>query len=251
MGILGLSMRRTDLFGIVVIAGVLYVAGQYVASEPMRAAQEVEANREITVSGTGEIQARPDIASLSLGMTTGVQPDAETALRLLSKQFDSIVSAVKASGIGEEDIKTTNLSVRPVYDYTDGRQNIRGYEASESLKLTIRDLGSIGDVLARTTLEGVNQVGGISFDIDDPDDLQAQAQDKAIADAQNNAKQLAEALGVRLGDVKSFSASSGDISPPPVFARAQLSEEVGFAGPPVESGSQDVVVNVSVTYEIR
>lgn len=236
--------------GAVVIAGLFYVMGQYVSSQPQRVQQEVEAKRELTVQGQGEVLARPDIARMTLSVETGVQPTAKDAMTLLSRRFDAVVGAVKGIGIKEEDIKTTNLSIGPRYDFTDGRQVLRGFAATESVEVKIRDLGRIGDVLARTTVEGVNQAGGLSFAIDDPESLQLQAQEEAIANAHENAKQLARALDVGLGRVKTFSVVSAPEPPIYQLERAAVAEGAP-AGPPVPAGTQEIIATVSVTYELR
>lgn len=236
--------------GAVIIAGLLYVLGQYVASQPQRVRQEVEAKRELTVQGRGEVLARPDIARMTLSVETGVQPTAKDAMTLLSRRFEAVVGAVKVVGIKEEDIKTTNLSISPRYDYADGRQVLRGFAATESIEVKIRDLGRIGDVLARTTVEGVNQAGGLSFAIDDPESLQLQAQEKAIVNAHESARTLARALDVGLGRVKTFSVASTPEPPIYQLERAAVAEGSPVS-PPVPTGTQEIIVTVSVTYELR
>ena len=236
---------------VVVIGGLLYVVGQYVASQPQRVRQETEAKREITVQGRGEVQARPDVARLTLSVNTGPQQSAKAALELLSRRFRAVAAAVKTLGIKEEDVKTTNLSINPQVDYSEGRQILRGFVASESIEVKIRDLEKVGEVLARTTVEGVNQAGGIEFEIDDPEKLREQAEEKAIADARENAQRLARALGVGLGRVKTFSVGAVPTHIPPIFAARAIAAEGGPTGPPVPSGSLEVVATVSVTYELR
>lgn len=235
----------------VVLGGLLYVFGQYIASQPQRIQQETEAKREIAVQGRGEIRARPEVARLTLSVETGPQPTAKAALDLLTRRFTAVGSAVKALGIAEEDVKTTNLSINPQYDYVEGRQALRGFVATESVEVKIRNLETIGEVLARTTLEGVNQAGGISFELDDPEKLREQAEEKAIQDARENAQRLAKALGVALGPVKSFSVASEPTRLPPVFAERALTTEGGAAGPPVPSGSLEITAMVTMTYSLR
>lgn len=242
------------LFAAVAIGGLFYVAGQYIASQPQRIQQEAEAKREIAVQGRGEVSVRPDVAKVTLGLTTGPQPTAKAALDALAKKFQGIVAAVKNQGIKDEDVKTSNFSIQPVYDFADGRQTIRGFEATESLEVKIRDLDKIGEVLARTTAEGVNQAGGISFEIDDPDAAQDEAEGMAIKDAKANAERLAKTLGVGLGRVKTFSVTSAPPSPGPIFAQAELEGVPGAGGPgapPVPPGIEEIVVTVTVTYELR
>jgi uncharacterized protein YggE len=244
--------ERLILFS-VLLGGLLYVAGQYLASQPSRIQQEVEAKREISVQGTGEVQARPDVARLHLTVNSGPQPNAEAALTLLTNRFEAVVDALKPFSIKEEDVKTTNLAINPVYDFTEGRQTLRGFEASESIQVTIRDLEKIGDVLARTTAAGVSQAGGVNLEVDDPTKVQQEAQDKAIADAREKAEHLARQLDVNLGSVKNFSATSA-LPPQPPFFEARALGQGGDAvagGPPVPTGTNTITSNVTLTYELR
>lgn len=243
-----------NLLLLVIVGGLLYIVGQYIASEPARSQKELEANREITVSGTGEVKAVPDIAKLTLSVQTGTQPTAEVAMEKLRTTFTNVLNAVKEQGIEAKDIQTTNLAMNPIIDYQDGRQTTRGFEASETIYITIRDSAKISDVLGKATSQGVNQVGGISFGIDDPDQLQQEAQDAAIADAKEHAEVLAKSLGVTLGKVKNFSANDNPGQPIPFLAKAEVANDrnqSGGGGAPVEAGEQTVTSYVTITYEIR
>ncbi len=245
------SARKSPLLVAVIVGGLLYVGGQYIASQPLRIQQEASANREITVVGTGDVTAIPDIATISLGVTTGPQPTADRALAMLTSRFDGVVKSLDKLGVAEEDIKATNISLNPQYDYNDGRQQLRGYTASESVRVKIRKLDTAGQVIAAATGEGINQVSGLSFTIDDTSALEAEAQEEAIDDAKTKAERLAKALGARLGDVKSFSASGGSNPPQPLYARAELSDAALEEGPPVPAGSQDITTTVTITYSLR
>ncbi|HLD25769.1 MAG TPA: SIMPL domain-containing protein [Candidatus Andersenbacteria bacterium] len=247
-------MLKDRLFIAVVIGGLFYLAGQYLASQPLREGQQDKAERQITVTGRGEVTAKPDIARVMLGVQTGVHPTAEAALTALAESFENVVAALQAAGVAEDDIATSNLSTQPLYDFNNGRQTLRGYEANETVRVTVRDLGQAGTIAARATEAGANNLGGIQFEIDEPQKLQLEAQQKAIADAREQADQLAESLNVKLGKLTSFS-SSGEGGPPvPYFAReAALGQggDAAVSAPPVPEGTQDVVMTVTVSYEIK
>lgn len=245
-------MEQKNLLIAVGLAGGLFILGQYVASQPQRIEQEVAANREITVSASAEVSAIPDVAILNLTVSTSVQKTADVALDNLARTFDNVLGAVKSSGVKEDDIKTTNLSISPRYNFNEGQQELLGFEASETIRIKVRQLDKTGEVLAAATAQGVNQAGGISFEIDEPKALQLEAQTKAIAKAEENAKELAKSLGENLGRVKAFSSSSSG-SPTTVFARAELAlEDVGGPGAPeVNPGTQEISAQVTVTYELK
>lgn len=242
-----------NLLAAILLGGLLYVTGQYVSSQPQRIQKEIEANREITVQGTGKIQTKPDIAQYSLGVTTGPQVSAAIAITTLTNKFNAVLNAVKQQGIKADDIKTTNLSINPVYDWNNGKQTLRGFEATENIEIKIRDLNKIGDVLAKSTVEGANQASGIQFTVDDPEKLQTEAQKKAIENAQGKARELAKSLGVSLGKVKTFSSSSAL----PDTYQYRNSAPVGLGGsslektPEVPTGTQEITANVTIVYELK
>lgn len=237
-------------FALVAAGGTFYLVGQYVASQPLREQQAETAERQIAVTGRGEVVAEPNLARLMLGVRTGRQPTAEAALTALAQSFEKVVAAIQEAGVAENDIATSELSAQPLYDYREGRQALLGYEASETVRVTIRDLSQAGKVAAQATAAGANQLSGIQFEIDDPQKLQLEAQLKAIADAKDQAQQLAASLGVTLGKVITFSSSPEFGPPTPVLSRVEVLD-VGGEAPPVPAGTQDVVMTVNVSYEIK
>lgn len=246
------SWRQSKLLAAVVVGGFFYLVGQYIASQPQRVQEETEAQREVTIEGSGEVEIRPDVGRITLGVQTGVQVSAAEAMRLLAERFNAVVAAVRGHDVKEDDIRTTNLSVNPVYDYFEGRQTLRGFEASESVEVTIRDLAVIGAVVTAATQAGANQTGGIRFEVDNLEAARLEAQAEALKDAQRKAVQLADALGVRLGRVKTFVVTGAQQPPMPIFAREASAEPGGLGGDiEVPTGTNTITAAVSVTYELR
>lgn len=246
-------MNEKHILTAVVIGGLLYVGGQYVASQPQRIQKETEANREITVQGTGKVEAKPDIAQYSLGVTTGPQATAAGAMKILTDKFNGVLAAVKGQGVKADDIKTTNLSINPVYDWNSGKQTLKGFEASENIEIKIRDLNKVGDILAQSAVQGANQAGNLQFTIDDPEKLQTEAQKNAITNAQDKAKELTKSLGVGLGRVKTFSSSA---SSPDVYRTFSNAAPLGAGAmeakaPEVPTGTQEITANVTIVYELK
>ncbi len=244
------SRPSNSVLAAVILGGLLYVAGQYVGSQPQRIQQEIEANREIQVQGTGKVEVRPDIAMVQLGVRSTNKSSAEAALQEISSKLNSVMQALKSLEIAEEDIKTSNFNINPIYDYQDGRSIPRGFEASETLEVKIRNLDNIGQVLSAVTQEGVNQAGGLTFVSEDEEELVAQAEEAAIVDAKTKAEKLAQALGARLGRVKNFSSSSVPGGPIPLYAERAIGGDQGSI-PPVPAGSKETTATVTITYELQ
>lgn len=207
----------------------------------------------ITVTGTGEVTAIPDIATVNLG-TKIERVEVADAQEENTRIMNRVHAILKAEGVAKEDIKTTSYTIYPRYDYDrkSGTQTLRGYEVSQNVTVKIRDLDDIGDILGAVGRSGANQVGGINFTIDDLEVLQDEAREKAFEDAKEKAETLSKLMGVKLRRVVSFNESGGPI-PYPRYAYAETALSVADASvvPEIEPGSTDISVNVSVTYEIE
>ncbi len=232
----------------VAIGGGFYLAGKHIETDAVR-----NPPLTISVSGEGKVNGTPDIATLSFGVQTDRLPTAEAATADLAERMSKVIAAVKAKGIDEADITTQSLSLYPIYDYTDNGSVPRGYQASQSLAVKVRDTKKVGDVLTVSAKQGANQIGGVSFGIDKPEALRDQARAEAIAQAEEKARELAGQLGYSLGRMTGFSENGGGYYPPMMYARdamagAPMAEAKNLEVP---MGDQEVQVSVTLTYELR
>lgn len=210
--------------------------------------------RMITVNGEGELTVKPDIAIVNLsvverGQTVGAATQAG------NQKMNQVVSFLKGLGVSEDDLKTTNYWLNPDYRYPKegGEPQIVGYTLNQNVRVKVRDLTKVEEVIDGAVKAGVNQTGQLSFEIDDDSEARAEAREEAFADAREKAEAMASAAGVRLGRVVSFSESGGYYEPPIAYGRAMdmAVAESAMVAPAIEAGSEDVTVNVSVTYEIE
>lgn len=209
-----------------------------------------------SVTGSGTIYAKADIANLEVGLRTGVKATAADATKESTDKMNAIIEAVKSLGIEEKDIKTSGYSLNPVYNWTENRgQELSGYEVTQNVSLKIRDLDIIGDVIAKTTEQGANQVGNISFTIDDEYELKNQARELAIEKAKEKAMMIATQAGMKLGEVKSFYENTQPIISPMAYSNAKMEFAVdsvaGLAAPTIQSGQNEIKVEVTLVYEIK
>jgi uncharacterized protein YggE len=214
----------------------------------------------ITVTGTGKAQAAPTIAEISFTVeekgTTG-----EEAQNLATKRTDAALAAVKKLGVADKDIKTTGYQVTPEYEakacppgtfcpQTTGK--IVGYHVSQSVSVKVRETGKAGEVLQALTVQGVQNISGPNFTVDDPSAVQAEARGKAITDAKEKAAVLAGQLGVHLGKVVGFSESTGGAVP--MFDRAVGKSALMTADAPAPTlpvGENETNASVTLIFEIR
>jgi uncharacterized protein YggE len=235
----------------VIVGGMFYLLGQYIVSTPNREQQAVQAGRQITVTGEATVSTRPDIARLTLGTRTEPQSTAERALNDLTTRFNRVLEAVQKAGVAEEDVRTTQFSLDPQYDFLEGRQQLRGYVASENVIVTIRDFDIIGDVVTQATAAGANQVGGVVFEVDEQSAVSSQAEEQAIEKARQKAERLARALGVQLGPVKQYDVSFGGGMPIPFQALREDTAVGGVEPPQLPAGTNETTVTVSLVFELR
>ncbi len=245
-------MKKTYVF--LVTLGVLAVTAIVIVALVM--ADNVNNQDRFSVTGSGTVYAKADIANLEVGLKTGTKKTAVEATTDSTGKMNAIIEAVKALGIEEKDIKTSGYSLNPVYNWTEGRgQELIGYEVSQNVNLKIRDLNKIGDIIAKTTEKGANQIGNISFTIDDEYELRNQARELAIAKAKEKALMIAEQSGMKLGKIKSVYENAEPVISPVMYSNAKLDMGAGRAAelsaPSIQSGQNEIKVEATLVYEVK
>ena len=243
----------------------------------------VSASNVITVNGTGEVFAVPDIAEIGFSVVAEKKllPDAQ---KMSAEKINAIMAFLKEQGIDEKDIKTTNYSANPKYEWTnevtpmysgssgaaepgyDGVQTsavypdyypqprnqvVVGYEVRQTITVKVRDTEKVGALVVGIGEQGATDMYGPTFTIDDETALQREARQKAIDDAKDKAEQLAKDLGVKLVRIVSFSENGGGYYPMMFKGmEATVSSDAAVA-PEIPVGQNQISANVSITYEIR
>lgn len=198
-----------------------------------------------TVSGEGIVAAKPDTAFLNVGVTQ-TAPTVKAVQDQLNSAANKVSEAVKNLGVKAEDIQTTNYSVNPNYDFREVTQRIIGYTASTNLKIKVREIDKINEVIDAATASGANQVGGVSFEVSDKDQVENKAREEAVRKAKKKAEDAAKIAGFKLGKLINYSEElpSGPI---PIYAQgAAVSERETN----IEPGSSEIRVTVNLTYEV-
>lgn len=200
----------------------------------------------VTVTGEATVEATPDMATISLGVTTEGQTAAE-AMTANSKALQAVIERLKAAGIEDRDLQTSNLSLNPNWvGYDSGSTpKIAGYVASNMLNVRVRALDGLGSVLDASIADGANTLNGISFELAAPRPAQDEARKAAVADARARAALLVEAAGGTLGKIVSITENSGYGSPMPMFK-----SDAAAAPVPVASGQIGLSASVTVSFEI-
>lgn len=165
------------------------------------------------VTGEGKVNVVPDIASVSVGIRA-----SGSTVKIVQKQINSVINkvsqAVKNLGVDAKDIQTTDYSIYPDYDYSGSSQRIKGYTASTSLSVKVRDIDKVNSVIDAATANGANEVSGISFEVDDKEKAENEAREKAVADAKKKAENAAKIAGFKLGRIINYSENLGGFPKP-------------------------------------
>ncbi len=215
------------------------------------AAQELrtDAPRQITVSGSAEIEATPDLAMVTAGVETQAA-DAAAALAANSEAMAAVFKALEAAKIDKRDMQTSQLNLSPVYDPqqngSEAAPKVVAYQASNLVTVRVRDVAALGAVIDDLTGAGANRLYGVSFEVADPRPVLDTARRQAVADAKTKAQLFTEAAGVTLGPVISIREGGGGGSPAPFRAKADMA-----AAPPVAAGSVTLSADVEVVFGIE
>ncbi len=209
-----------------------------------------EGARQITVVGEGRVDSAPDMATVTLGVTTEAK-GAREAIDENSRAMAAVLTRLKEAGIAERDLQTSDFSVWPRYDNRSlpaGTQGIAGFVVQNTVLVRVRDLDGLGGILDAVARDGANRFQGLSFGLQDPGPAEDAARKAAVTEARRKAALYAEAAGVALGDLVTLSEEMS-AGPGPVMMQAEMlrsaSNEV-----PVASGEVSVTARVVLVYEI-
>jgi len=205
----------------------------------------------ITVVGQGTAYGQPDQATVVVGVDTFAPTVAEASAQNQAT-LDSVMAALTAAGIADEDVQTTNYSLFAEQIYGErGPEGIAGYRVSNQVNVKIRDIAQVGDVLAGVTEAGANAIYGVNFSVADPAALEAEARALAMEDAAKRAASLAELGNVSLGPVTVISEVVGTPVMPLGMGGGGMAMEQAATVPGISPGQLSYQVQVQVTYGIQ
>jgi uncharacterized protein YggE len=206
--------------------------------------------RTLSVNGNGIITLVPDIAYINIGVQTE-NKNAQEAVASNNQQSQQLFSAFTRAGIAEKDIKTSNFSIYPRQEWdNEGQPTGITYVVNNTVSVTVRDLDQIGSILDSAVQAGANTINGVQFDVEDREAAQQQAMVAAVENARARAEVLATAAGVELSDVLSIQTYLGSTNPIP-YEKTFALADTAASSVPVSPGEMQIMVDVSVVYEIR
>jgi uncharacterized protein len=240
----------TVLLGIMMVYGIVWMGVNIKSAikESHTVGFSELAAPTISVSATGKASVVPDIATvdLTVELTASTAAEAQTDA---SEAMTAVINAMKELDIESADLQTSSFSTSEVYDYDVSPAVITGYRSSQTLTVKIRNTELIEEVIDAGPANGATSVSSLRYEVDDETVVQQEARVEAMADAKEQAKQIAEAMGVRLGRVVSYSESSGG-SYPMYLGMAEAAMDSAGVKTTVEVGTEDVELTVYVTYSL-
>jgi uncharacterized protein len=218
----------------------------------------------ITVQGNGEAMLAPDVAHISFTIQNRADTVADAQEQTV-KEIDAALAFIEKQDIEKKDIKTLSYNISPEYSYPNpcgygmpcpysGTPKIVGYNVSETVQVTVRDLVRVGAILGGLGELGVENVNGPSFALDDATAGYTAARENAIEKAVAQAELLEDQLGIKLGKIVNFSESMGGYYP--MYAKYDMRmggamETNASSAPSIQPGENTYSASVSITYEIR
>jgi len=209
----------------------------------------------ISTSGDGKVFGKPDMAMFSLGVSELAQT-SQTALSNANQKATELIAILKANGIPDNDIQTSQLSIYPEYDYTNNGSVLKGQRASISLSVKVKGIDEKAEKVAKT-IDAVSQIsnitiGSIGFDIEDKTALFTSARQLAFAKAKQKAEELSILSNTKLLTPVSISDATYDVSAPQtVNYAADAIKSESTAGTSIQTGQLEVVVNLNVIFGIE
>jgi uncharacterized protein YggE len=206
----------------------------------------------VSVTGMGTAYGAPDIATAQIGVQTR-DANAVKATGDNTTKMTAIINALKAQGIADKDIQTSNFSVQAQQSVDNNGQPTGPitFIVNNTVNITVRDLSKVGSVLSTAVDAGANNIYGVSYGVADQTALEAKARDQAVADASARATQLAKDAGTTLDGAITISEVVNN-GPVPFFgARDAVAPQASSAPVPVQSGQISVQIQVNITYQMH
>lgn len=210
----------------------------------------IQPETTLQISADASVNREPDIAFIMAGVTS----EAETAQQAMADNraaMNGVFDALKAAGVAQRDMQTSNFSLNPRYDYSNrngGPPKLTGYTASNQLSVKVRDLNELGETMDALVEAGGNTFSGLRFALDDDRATKNEARRMAMAEALTRAELYASAAGYEVARIVTLSESGGYQPQPMMMARAEMAME---RATPIASGEVSYSMTVNVTFELR
>ena len=237
-----MSKKLNLMIVFVLLAGLLSACGLQTTNN--------EQTRQLNISGTGEVYLVPDIAYVYIG-TRSEAVEVGDALSQNNQQAQNIAKVLTDMGVDQKDIQTTAFNVYPVQNYgPEGEPMETRFVVENTVFIKVRELQRLGELLDVVVRNGANQINGISFNVEDREQAEADARRLAVIDAKQKAEELAESAGVSLGDLINLNVYSYG-NPQPMYESKGGGYSADMSAAPIASGQLLITAEATLTYRIK
>jgi uncharacterized protein len=230
-------------------AALLLLAAVPAAAQPSEIAPSITGTR-LDVVATGEVTRVPDLVRITAGVVTQATTAVE-AIRQNAARMEAVRAALRAAGIAERDIQTSNLNLNPNYRYAENQPpQLVGYQAVNEVNVRFRDIAKTGAILDALVAQGANQINGPTLTIERPEAALDEARTQALANARARAELYARSLGMRVMRVLSISEAGMGYMPPPRvgMVRGMAANE---SATQIVPGEQTLNISLTVSFELE
>lgn len=205
----------------------------------------------ININTSASIKQAPDIALITAGVITQSK-SAKTAMADNATKMSAAFAALKAAGVIDKDMQTSGVNLVPEYVYQDNKPPIiKGYQVTNSLNIKIRDMAKVGPVLDSLVAQGINQISGPTFSIDNPDNAMDKAREEAILKAVSRANLYAKGAGMKVKRVISINESGDYQQPQPIMMARSMAMKADMAETAVAPGEVNLSIQLNVQFELE
>lgn len=208
--------------------------------------------RTVTVTGLGEVSAAPDKAIVSMG-AQAIEPQLDASREKVTRAVQAFLRLTRELDIADKYVQTSQLSVRPEYEWNPdtNQQRLIGYFVERQLTVDLRDLDKLGLLMERAVSAGVNVVSGPEFGSTREEELRRQAIERAAVNAKENAAALARSMGAGLGRLRRVTAGSQGLEPPVIpYAMARMEAADTSAAETYQPGQIRVTAQVTAAFDL-
>lgn len=232
-----------------ILIGILII---FLAFSVFNITKDKDQDSTISVTGFAEINAKPDIAEITLTVISE-DKDLGVASNENNQKINTIIAFLKENNIEDKDIKTKLYNINPRYEYLNDYKNryLVSYEVNQSLNVKVRDLDSVGEIIEGATSRGANNISNLQFIIDNDELLKEQAREKAIEDAKSKAKKLEKELGISLKDIIGFYENTYTPVVNREYNAMKAMDSATMSAPSIQPGENNITSNVNIVYKIK
>lgn len=243
--------KLSPMVAAIALSATCFLLAPNAKAQTMTQQATIQQETTLNLTGKGNFEAAPDIASISLGVNVNAET-ASAAMKQQAKLMSNVFDAIEKAGVEKKDMQTGNISLNPRYDYSsrnNGPPKLTGYQATNTVGITVRELESLGEVLDAVVNAGGNTINSVSFGLSDTTQAMKSARQAAVKDALSKAELYAEAAGYQVSRIITMN-ESGNHTPQPqpmMMARMEMADS---ASTPIAAGEVSFSSTMNVQFEL-